>query len=93
MVSLGKDGHIASQGTVSDALKWDAELKLELSQSKEANKKEAEVVDVSEPDAAAKEKQAKGKLVMEEETAEGHISWQSSTLFPFLTLMELRGGC
>lgn len=78
MVSLGSNGEIASQGTVPDALEHDSELQLELSQSKKESSKETQDIDASDNDVAAKGKKSQGKLVLEEETAEGHISWESS---------------
>lgn len=81
VVSLSKDGQVASQGTVSDALEHDDELQLELSQSREANRKEANIIDIPQTESTVKEKKNKGKLMREEETAEGHISLESSTLF------------
>lgn len=81
VVSLGPDGQILSQGTMSEALAKNSKLREEARQEKEIEEKAAEDVDAPHLDEEApkKENKADGKLVVEEETAEGHISWQSCT--------------
>ncbi len=84
VVSLGKDGRIASRGSVSDALKKDKTLAKELAESAHAVKDDEKTIDAEEPDETAK--QADGKLILAEEIAEGHVSWDAGEralhLFP-----------
>lgn len=70
VVSLGTDGQIASQGSVSDALAKNSELAEEVKQEEEAielDENENEAEDAPADDAA-------GKLVLAEEIEEGHVS-------------------
>src|SRR6266702_578140 len=84
VVSLSKDGRIASRGSVSDALKKDKTLAKELAESARAVKDDEKTIDAEEPDETAK--QADGKLILAEEIAEGHVSWDAGEralhLFP-----------
>ena len=74
VVSLDTDGNIVSQGSVSDAIAKDATLQEEM-------KREEEAVELDEiEDAAADDKpvdEKKGKLVVAEEIAHGHVSWKA----------------
>ncbi|EIM80350.1 P-loop containing nucleoside triphosphate hydrolase protein [Stereum hirsutum FP-91666 SS1] len=83
VVSLGSDGQILSQGTMSDALAKNWKLREEARQEKEVEERAAAAVDVPDLDEEASKKEDKkdGKLVLEEETAEGHISWQSFKMY------------
>lgn len=64
---------------MSDALAKNWKLREEARQEKEVEERAAAAVDVPDLDEEASKKEDKknGKLVLEEETAEGHISWQS----------------
>ncbi|KAI9449922.1 hypothetical protein BJY52DRAFT_1215702 [Lactarius psammicola] len=79
VVSLGKDGQIASRGSVSDALKKDKALARELAESARAIKDDEKQIDTEGPDETAKP--ADGKLILAEEIAEGHVSWDAVKLF------------
>ncbi|KAH8978585.1 hypothetical protein EDB92DRAFT_2119177 [Lactarius akahatsu] len=79
VVSLGKDGRIASRGSVSDALKKDKTLAKELAESTRTIKDDENKIDSQEPDETVK--QADGKLILAEEIAEGHVSWDAVKLF------------
>ena len=72
VVSLSKDGRIASRGSVSDALKKDKTLARELAESARAVKNDEKTIDAEDPDETAKP--ADGKLILAEEIAEGHVS-------------------
>ena len=74
VVSLGRDGRIASRGTVSDALKKDKTLAKEFAEGARAIKDD-EKIDAEESDDVAK--QTDGKLILAEEIAEGHVSWDA----------------
>ena len=75
VISLGRDGRIASRGTVSDALKKDKTLAKELAEAARAIKDDEKKIDAEEPDEVAKP--TDGKLILAEEIAEGHVSWDA----------------
>ena len=72
VVVLGLDGKVASQGSMSDALKSDSRLR---TQAKKQNK---EVTDVKEMP-PEKDNQATGKLIVAEELESGHLSWKAGS--------------
>jgi len=74
VVSLGANGRIVSQGSISEAIVKDDTFAAEAAKDQEVFDKEAEVIDgLEEPKADTKK--SDGKLVMSEEIAEGHVSW------------------
>ncbi|KAH9028261.1 hypothetical protein EDB84DRAFT_1563180 [Lactarius hengduanensis] len=75
VVSLGKDGRIASRGSVSDALKKDKTLAKELVEGTRAIKDDEKKIDSEEPDETVKS--ADGKLILAEEISEGNVSWDA----------------
>ncbi|KAI9434147.1 hypothetical protein H4582DRAFT_2112597 [Lactarius indigo] len=79
VVSLGKDGRIASRGSVSDALKKDKALAKELSRGTRAIKDNEEKIDSVKPDETVGS--ADGKLILAEEISEGDVSWDAIKLF------------
>ncbi|KAH9059057.1 hypothetical protein EDB87DRAFT_1832312 [Lactarius vividus] len=85
VVSLGKDGRIASRGSVSDALKKDKALAKELAEGTRAIKDD-EKIDSEELDETVKS--ADGKLILAEEISEGNVSWDAGepTTQPFRIL-------
>ncbi|EIN13416.1 P-loop containing nucleoside triphosphate hydrolase protein [Punctularia strigosozonata HHB-11173 SS5] len=80
VVSLGSDGRILSQGTVSDALAKDKALKAEVVEEAKALEKVEDEVDPEEDLDVAVEKKD-GKLVLAEEIAEGHVGWPALKLY------------
>src|SRR5437588_2330677 len=73
VVSLGPNGRIVSQGSISEAIAKDVTFAAEVAKDQEVLEKEAEIIDApEEPKANGK---SDGKLVMSEEIAEGHVSW------------------
>ena len=76
VVSLGRDGRVASRGSVADALKKDKTLAKELAEGAHAIKDDEKRIDPEEPNEPAKA--ADGKLILAEEIAEGHVSWDAS---------------
>ncbi|KAI0371499.1 multidrug resistance-associated ABC transporter [Pilatotrama ljubarskyi] len=88
VVSLGTDGRISSQGTLSKVLAKDKKLFEELKEERKELKKAETEVDHVEPDDEAAPKKADGKLVVAEEIAEGHISWPALRLY----LSSMGGG-
>ncbi|GLB42122.1 putative P-loop containing nucleoside triphosphate hydrolase protein [Lyophyllum shimeji] len=79
VVSLGSDGQILSQGTISDALAKNSKLKLEVAKDSEIREKAEEALDGQQEVEVRKE--AQGKLILEEESGEGHISWESVKMY------------
>ena len=77
VVSLGTDGCILSQGTVSDAIAKDDSLAKEMKHEQEAIE-----LDEDEGDEIAAEDK-KGKLVVSEEIEIGHVSWPACTSASF----------
>lgn len=73
MVSLNTDGYIVSLGSVTDAVSKDSTLADEM-------KHEQEAIELDEIEEAAMTEPAdnkKGKLIVPEEIAIGHVSWQA----------------
>jgi hypothetical protein len=86
VVSLGANGRIASQGSISETIATDVAFAAEVARDQEVLEKEAEVIDAPEepnPDA----KMSDGKLVMSEEIAEGHVSWPACRFHPRKSLV------
>ncbi|KAI0052512.1 hypothetical protein FA95DRAFT_1675194 [Auriscalpium vulgare] len=79
VVSLGLDGTIASRGSVSEAISKDDILQEELQEELQEIQADDKEIDAESPDEKAK--QADGKLILAEEVAEGHVSWDSLKLF------------
>ncbi|KLO19974.1 P-loop containing nucleoside triphosphate hydrolase protein [Schizopora paradoxa] len=82
VVSLGIDGRVVSQGTVSETLAKDDEMRKEAIESELAEKK-ADEVEATEGKEEKKPNDGAGKLVMAEEVAEGHVSFKSVKLYLF----------
>jgi len=83
VVSLGQDGQILSQGTLSEALKSNKAL------IKEVKTEEAEVTEADETidDVLPEIPEGKGgKLIVKEEITVGHVSWSASVSPLFLAL-------
>ncbi|VDC01970.1 unnamed protein product [Peniophora sp. CBMAI 1063] len=85
MVTLGNDGTIASHGSVAEVLAEDAELAQEakrqaeeLERADQSTNKDLEVEDAAIDDGI---KTTAGKLVVEEEVLEGHVSWATLSLY------------
>jgi hypothetical protein len=75
VVSVGRDGRVASHGSVSDALKKDRTLVKELAGGSRAINDDEKKIDAEGSDEVAKP--ADGKLILAEEIAEGHVSWDA----------------
>ncbi|KZP21077.1 P-loop containing nucleoside triphosphate hydrolase protein [Athelia psychrophila] len=75
VVSLGADGRVLSQGSVTKALAKDPTLVLEAEEDREALEKADAVID---PKVEAK---TDGKLIVDEDIAEGHVSWAALKSF------------
>ncbi|PIL37563.1 ATP-binding cassette transporter [Ganoderma sinense ZZ0214-1] len=81
VVSLGTDGRVASQGTLSKVLAKDHKLSEEVAEEREELKKAEDEVDAVEPDSEDVPKKGDGKLVVAEEISEGHVSWSALRLY------------
>lgn len=77
VVSLGTDGRVTSQGTLSKVLAKDHKLSEEVAEEREELKKAEDEVDAVEPDSEDTPKKSDGKLVVAEEISEGHVSWSA----------------
>lgn len=73
VVSLGTDGRIVSQGSLSKALAKDKKLSEEVAEENQEIKKAENEVDHEEPNVEAKK--SDGKLIVAEEVSVGHVSW------------------
>ncbi|CAL1702786.1 unnamed protein product [Somion occarium] len=72
VVSLGLNGQILSQGTLSNALAKDETLLAEVDrEAKAIEKAEHDVIEAPDIDPTTKS----GKLIVEEEVSEGHLGW------------------
>ncbi|GJE87807.1 multidrug resistance-associated ABC transporter [Phanerochaete sordida] len=78
VVSLGTDGRITSQGTLSSALEKDAKLAAYAAKERSQLKKADETIDEAKPETA--EQKATGKLTVAEEKSDGDISWSAMKL-------------
>ncbi|KAF8528037.1 P-loop containing nucleoside triphosphate hydrolase protein, partial [Hysterangium stoloniferum] len=78
VVSIGLDGHIVSQGSMTDALAVDDTLLNEAVESQELELEAKKSVDVDPP---KKNSKSGSKLVVAEEIAMGHVSWQAIRLY------------
>ncbi|KAG6906812.1 hypothetical protein DXG01_011996 [Tephrocybe rancida] len=78
VVSLGSEGQILSQGSVSDALAKNPKLKAEVAEETKKEEKTEQEVDA---DKETKTREEEGKLTVEEESGEGHISWSSVKMY------------
>lgn len=74
VVSLGSDGRILSQGTMSKALATSNALTKELKAEASGLQRAEETVDGEVPESREGKS---GKLMVAEEVAEGHVSWSA----------------
>lgn len=89
IVTLGIDGRIASQGSVSDVLAKDSALAEEIEHEKmivELDEGDEEIVDQTDDIDA---KASKGKLVIAEEVQLGHVSKKSCKYRPSVRFSRL----
>lgn len=73
VVSLNTDGYIVSQGSVSEAMAKDSRLAEEMKHD-EGNTELNEIEETAVPESTDAKK---GKLVVAEEIAIGHVSWNA----------------
>ncbi|KAJ7268668.1 hypothetical protein B0H12DRAFT_1009709 [Mycena haematopus] len=78
VVSLGLDGRVHSQGSISDALEQDEELAKEVTKDQELLEAAEKEVD---PTPAEKPAKKDGKLIVAEEIQLGHVSWKALNLY------------
>ncbi|KAI0782154.1 P-loop containing nucleoside triphosphate hydrolase protein [Abortiporus biennis] len=95
VVSLGADGRIWGKGPLSDVLAVDKHLLAELAKDKLAIKAAEETEDhkeLSETVAEDPIKKFLGKLIIDEEIAEGHVGWSALKLyFPNMSKGKMLG--
>ena len=75
VVSLGSDGRVLAQGSFSDVLSHNTKLRQAVSDNMKQVKKADQEVDGDNPDEV--KDASDGKLVVEEESGVGHLSWAS----------------
>jgi ABC-type glutathione transport system ATPase component len=78
VVLMGKNGRILDQGLVSNVIAKDKSLAAEVSKIEEAAEKAEMLID---SEGESEVKQADGKLIIEEEIEEGHVSKSARTCF------------
>ena len=78
VVSLGNDGQIVSEGSVSDALAKNSELAEEFKHEEEAIELD-EDESSEQPDTSLVAEDKSGTLVLAEEIEEGHVSGAACT--------------
>ncbi|KIJ68829.1 hypothetical protein HYDPIDRAFT_25082 [Hydnomerulius pinastri MD-312] len=84
IVALNSNGHIVSQGSISEVIAKDDRLAAEIEKEQVVLEKEEQVVDDSAPTSEANGKSIEkgdGKLVMSEEIAVGRVSWPALKLY------------
>ena len=74
-MSLGTDGRIASQGSLSTALSVNKKLAHKVKEEMDEVGKEESTVDQTTDEAAGNAKKSDGKLIVAEEISEGHVGW------------------
>ena len=77
VVSLGTDGRVASQGSMSKVLAKDKGLSKEIDEENKVIEKAEHTVDDQQP--VEESKKSDGKLIVAEEISVGHISWPACT--------------
>lgn len=77
VVSLGTDGRVLSQGSLSKALAKNQKLSKEIVEDRQETEKADQEID--QPEMNPEAKKGDGKLIMEEEVSVGHIGWPAST--------------
>ncbi|KAJ7729547.1 hypothetical protein DFH07DRAFT_850204 [Mycena maculata] len=78
VVSLGLDGRVRSQGTISEALAKDEVLAKEVSRDQETLEAAEKEIDTPPPVGESKKD---GKLIVAEEIQIGHVSWSALNLY------------
>ena len=71
VVSLGTDGRVHSQGSLTHALEADKDLAAEITEQARQSKAE------EEPAPETTERKQKGKLIVEEEVSMGQVGWSA----------------
>ncbi|KAJ7147409.1 P-loop containing nucleoside triphosphate hydrolase protein [Mycena crocata] len=79
VVSVDLNGHVRSQGSISDALEKDKVLAEEVGKDKEIL--EAAEKEIDAPPPGGEPKKTDGKLIVAEEIAVGHVSWSALSLY------------
>ena len=90
IVSMGSNGRILSQGSLSKALAKDKKLSAEMKQETKQMEQAEHEIDPVEP---AQESKSDGKLIVAEEISEGHVGWPACKflcLFPPSCSTEMR---
>jgi hypothetical protein len=81
VVSLGLDGRVHSQGSVSDALEQDEQLAKEVTKDQEILELAEKLKELDPTTAFENPPKKDGKLVIPGEIAIGHVSWKALGLY------------
>ncbi|EMD39557.1 hypothetical protein CERSUDRAFT_111872 [Gelatoporia subvermispora B] len=82
VVSMGTDGRVSSHGTLSKILAKDSELSAQVTEESQEIEKADQDVDEADAEATARPVD-EGKLIVEEEIAEGHVGWPAMKLYAY----------
>ncbi|VDB89909.1 unnamed protein product [Peniophora sp. CBMAI 1063] len=81
VVAFHSDGVIAARGSYSDVLAKDKDLAKEAKEDAQALEKAEEEIDEADDDLDTVIRKSDGKLIVEEEVAEGHVSFKALSIF------------
>ncbi|KAK7005853.1 ATP-binding cassette transporter [Favolaschia claudopus] len=81
VVSVGSDGRVHGQDTISDALKQDEELAKEVSRDQEMTEAAEKEMDDAITSETEKLQKKDGKLIVAEEIALGNVSWKAINMY------------
>ncbi|KIP03522.1 hypothetical protein PHLGIDRAFT_534840 [Phlebiopsis gigantea 11061_1 CR5-6] len=79
VVSLGSDGRIKSQGSLSSTLSKDTKLSAHVAKEASEIERADEVIDEAKEDKPVET--STGKLIVAEEVSEGHVNWSALSLY------------
>lgn len=82
VISLGLDGRVVSQGSISEALSRDSRLAKAAANDEETLQKSDESVETVPVEKLAEK--PTGKLMTNEEKALGHVGWSSSMFVRYM---------
>ena len=90
VVSLGTDGRIKSQGSLSNALAQDRKLAKEVAEEAAEEDQTEHTVAQSDPVAESVAPNLDGKLIVAEEISEGHVGWPAGECLQLFEVQQNR---
>jgi hypothetical protein len=79
VISLGSDGRVLSQGSMSEALEQNSQLRKEIENERALEKEEQKAV--LSVEAEDESNIPSGKLIAAEEVVEGHVAWPALKMY------------